>query len=142
MICKAFEIRDEGTHIPALAIKLLPHDKRERLILARAGYGDDITLQGCHILLMRLGDVGSPSLATTNPIRHRGGRTMKHAHFYIEEFFDLLPSGSVIDVQYVLGETHAPCVSELDEDRVIEDRVIHFRDDHDESKEGQHGDTL
>ena len=111
MICKAFEVRDEGTHLPVLAVKLLPHDERERLILDRAGYGQDVIAQGHHVLLISLAD--RSSFATTDPHGHYGGRTLKHAHFHIDEYFDTLPSGSVIDVQYLLGETQTPVKTEL-----------------------------
>jgi hypothetical protein len=109
MICKAFEVRDEGTHIPVLAVKLLPHDERERLVLERAGFGSTAQVQGRSILLVSI--AGEPYNATVNP--HRFGRTLQAAHEYIEVYFASLMSGSLIDVRYALGETDAPCESEL-----------------------------
>ena len=42
-----------------------------------------------------------------------GGRTYPVAHKYIYEHWDELEDGSVVDVQFILGERATPKVSEL-----------------------------
>lgn len=108
MICKAFEVRDEGTHISVLAIQLAPGNHREELILGRTGH---MMLNEYHVVLMDLGNMPYP--ATIFPGNHPGGRTLKYVHDYIKRHFDVLDSGKVLDVQFLMGETDYPCRSEL-----------------------------
>lgn len=51
-------------------------------------------------------------LAQYDPNRWGYGRTMEVAHQFITEHFDELPSGTVVDVQHITGETSQPKVSE------------------------------
>jgi len=39
VIIKAVEIRDTGTFIPAIAIKVVPTNEGQRYLLLRSGYG-------------------------------------------------------------------------------------------------------
>lgn len=101
---KVLEVRDEGTHIPALAIKMTAKTVLEDYYLYyRCGY----PRSGKGIVLMNLGD----QRATSDPYRW-GSRTMKVAHEYILTAFDRLNDGDVVDVQYILGETNQPKLSE------------------------------
>lgn len=107
MICKTLEIRDEGTHIPALAIKLAPANDAQRYQLWRGGYaiGEGDALP---ILLMKLADRATKAY----PAAWGSGRTLREAHGWIEEHFDELQDGDVVDVRFILGETAAPAPSE------------------------------
>jgi hypothetical protein len=42
----------------------------------------------------------------------RQGRTLKTAHHWIENHWEELQDGSVVDVEFILGETPKPKVSE------------------------------
>lgn len=114
MITKAFEIRDRGTFIPVLAVKMVPEDERgqeiepERFLLARAGYNRDYTL--C-VVLCRMDANGSALCASYDPYSW-GGRSFPVAHQYILAHFDELESGAVVDVEFILGETKQPKQSE------------------------------
>lgn len=117
MIVKALELRDEGTFIPLLAVDMNPagmtHAVRagespdaQRYLLRRCGYPCD----------------GRPNIAIThlsadghkcsNDPYYWGGRTYPVAHDYIIEHWNELRDGDVIDVQFILGETTAPKLSE------------------------------
>lgn len=113
MDTKLFELRDEGTFIPVLCVNmnpvvLGPEDDYEaqRYLLRRVGYPCD---GRPNILLTRLSADGSP--AWNDPYGW-GGRTMPVAHNYIIEQWAALKDGDVVDVQFILGETAAPKVSE------------------------------
>ena len=108
----ALEIRDRGTFIPALAVKMVPTIgetdmnkdayERERYLLRRAGFNFDNT----SVILCRMEASGVDRNATYDPWAWgNSARTMSVAHQYIEQNFDHLSSGDVIDVEYVLRET-------------------------------------
>lgn len=104
MITKTIEIRDEGTHVPVLAIQMLAENEiAAYYIHERCGHPRD----GSGIVVMRLAD----HKATVDPYEW-GGRTMPTAHHYIYEHFADLKDGDVVDVQFILGETTEPKKSE------------------------------
>lgn len=123
MKTKILEIRDEGTMIPVLCVDMNPDpaavcaepDQAEqsqskhhaqRYLLRRCGYPCD----------------GRPNIAMThlrcgldpctNDPYHWGGRTYPVAHHYIIKNWGTLKDGDIVDVQFILGETKAPKVSE------------------------------
>jgi hypothetical protein len=105
MIIKTFEIRDSGTFIPAIAIRIdrcLEANDKEALLISRAGYGDEPL-----VLLTRL-DGGK---SCYDPYDW-GDRTWHVAHKYIADNWDFLRSGDVIDVEFILGETERIKLSE------------------------------
>ncbi len=106
--CKTFEIRDEGTHIPALAIKLDPQCERDRYVYASAGYGSNLQAQTSYVILHKLSDRRTEYA----PHAWGGYRTMRIAHEYITHRWDDISSGHVVDVRYILGETDTPCESD------------------------------
>ena len=113
MIVKAFEIRDRGTFIPALAVNMVPDSPgsdggvAEMYLLRRAGYGFDETC----VMLCRMDANALARQASYDPYAW-GERTFPVAHQYIIEHFDELESGAVVDVEFLLGETTQPKVSE------------------------------
>lgn len=106
MRTKVFEIRDRRTFIPAIAVKLMVRDELDGYLLHRAGYRAD----DGRVLLARLVD-GS---GRTDPYDWHN-RTMKTAHCYIDQHFDELENGAVIDVEHILGETTQPKRSERED---------------------------
>ncbi len=116
MIVKAFEIRDARTFIPVIAIKMVPTqqspflEEQERYLLARAGYGIDPSKNPL-VVVCRMEAAGIDRNATYDPYSW-GNRTMNIAHLHIEQHIDVLSSGDVIDVEFVLGEKPWPKISE------------------------------
>lgn len=106
MNCKLFELRDKGTFIPIIALKVEARSEPERYLLARAGYGTE----QC-VILVRAECSGVNRNATYDPYAW-GGRTYPVAHNYIIDHFDELKSGAVVDVEHILGESTKPKLSE------------------------------
>lgn len=106
MVTKVFEVRDNATNIGVIATKMQPEMPAEDYQLARNGF----SLQGdALILVTKL----SSSESSWDAFKWRDGtRTMFEAHRYIEEHFDELKTGDVIDVRYILGETDRPAMSD------------------------------
>lgn len=114
MVAKTFEIRDHHTFIPMLAVKLTPSCEKDRYLLARAGFGRSKYEQEGYVLLCQINGGGGKC---QSDIYEWGahGRTFQEAQKFIEENFDSLESGAVIDVQYILLETNEPKKSEQEE---------------------------
>lgn len=110
MITKTFEIRDQGTFIPMLAIKLQPTMKEDQYLFSRAGYGREASDQAQYILLCQIS--GGGGRCQSDFYEWGNGRTYRVAHRFIQENFDRLSSGEVIDVEFILGETQNPKESE------------------------------
>jgi hypothetical protein len=99
MTTKLFEIRDKATCVPALAIKVSSEDG---WLMERAGFNSPM------IYLIML----ATEKCRYDPYNWDNARTMGNAHKYIEEHFDELDNEAVIDVQFILGETKTPKVSD------------------------------
>lgn len=104
MTTKLIEIRDAGTFIPAIAIRLDPTNDQDSYLLSRAGYGHD---PGIYILFARL----FGGACEYDPMSW-GNRTMQVAHEWVWHNWRKITSGQVVDVQYILGETSEPKLSE------------------------------
>jgi hypothetical protein len=112
MIIKAIETRDRDTFMPAIAIKMVASSEAERYLLSRTGYGRNPGkgVSG-YPLVMLLPMRGGA--ATYDPYSWEGGaRTWPEAHRWIEQHFDEINDGDVVDVEYLLGETDTPKISE------------------------------
>lgn len=105
MKAKALEIRDSMTFIAALAVDMNPENEGQRYLLRRCGYPSDGLP---NVILTRLDGNGK---ATNDPYEW-GGRTWPAAHNWIIAHWDELVDGSVVDVEFILGETPAPKESE------------------------------
>lgn len=104
---KLFEIRDHGTCIPALAIKIDVNavwSAKERWLLRRAGFGPS----NSSIYLIDLCN----QKANYDPYNW-GNRTMQAAHIMLEDDYDTLSSGDLIDVRVLLNEAIVPCKSDM-----------------------------
>lgn len=104
MQIKAFEIRDAGTFIPALAIDMNPSDDDDdqvHYLMQRCGYPCD---GQPNVILTRLDGNG---MATNDPYAW-GDRTWATAHHYIIDNWARLSSGDVVCVETILGERGTP----------------------------------
>jgi len=99
---KLFEVRDRGTFVPAMAIRVNDDDDP---LLGRAGFG-------LHPLVILIPMSRFPTTANYDA-RAWGDRTFATAHDYIERTWNTLIDGDVIDVEYILGETAKPKTSEV-----------------------------
>ena len=106
---KVFEILDRGTFKPMMAIRLNPSSEAERYLLARAGFGRYPGDQCKYVMLCEL--VGGGGKAHTD-IYGWDNRTTQWAQKYINEHFDELEPGAVIDVEFIAGETQTAKLSE------------------------------
>lgn len=96
---KLFELRDVGTHIPVMAVRVNPTDADEDYPLRRAGF------QGSPcVLLTKLNTLETHY----DPFHWDDRRTLHTAHRTIEKGWNDLVSGQVIDVEYLLGESSEP----------------------------------
>ena len=97
---KLIEIRDALTFIPAMCFKVMGTEEADRYLIASAGYGkEDIEQYQRYTFLIRLND-----LECKYDPNHWGDRTMFNAHKYVEDYYELIDSGDVIDVEYILQE--------------------------------------
>ena len=115
MESKVFEVRDSGTTMPVLAVKLDSADLVERWLLERAGYALDQAARGNppYILFAPI-EPGSGSYGhfECDPYEWVRSRTLSNAHKHALDHWDELRSGAVIDVEYLLGKRSTPKVSE------------------------------
>ena len=101
MEIKLLEVRDCGTFIPVMAVRF---GGGEHGLLRAAGYGADQH----YAILTRLTDGQSMNDPYKWP-----NRTMREAHIHIERSWNILQDGSVVDVEFVLGETAKEKTSDL-----------------------------
>lgn len=100
METKLFEIRDEGTFIQAIGVQISAADG---YVARAAGYGYGRPL-------VFLSFINRTARGSYDPYEWPN-RTMKHAHSYIQEKWDELKNGALIDVQFILHETTEPKIS-------------------------------
>lgn len=106
MQLKLFEVRDRATFIPAFAIDIrFSGNAAEAYLLDRCGLGRPGSY---NIIFGRL----ERGTAYLDPVDWGMNRSMRAAHEWLEEHFDELETGAVLDVEYILGETATPKVSE------------------------------
>jgi len=104
MKTKMFEIRDRATCIPVIAIKTEGETLEEHMFFRRGGWG------GNTVILIK---INGDTEATHDPFKWGNRRTMTTAHLYIQKHFDKLENYSVVDVEYINGETTEPKTSEI-----------------------------
>lgn len=108
MHTKTFEIRDKGTFIPVIATLMVPTEEADGFLLYRSGFrGAPVEL----VMLCRMDANGVRNCASYDPFSW-DNRTMGTAHQHIEQNWDSLRSGDVIDVEFILNETQKPKKSE------------------------------
>jgi hypothetical protein len=103
MQIKLLEVRDRMTFLPIFAISTQPANEGQGYLLRRVGFmGQPV------VIVARL---NGGQLSAADPYEH-ADRTMTAAHLYIEQNFHALSDGDVVDVEFILGETAEPKVSE------------------------------
>lgn len=116
---KLFELRDRSTFVPMFAVRcnaesLFTHPTQteqaqlnaEDYLLRRAGFD----ARSRHLVIF--GKLSQPGECNYDPYYWSNSRTLGYAHAYIEEHWDELKSGQVIDVEHLRGERPGPRVSE------------------------------
>jgi len=111
MKIKTFEVRDSGTFIPVMAIPMESDSLKENYLLSHSGFFGAETL----ITLMKMDGLE----AHWNPEKWEFSRTMRVAHEYIQENYNILQNGQVVDVEFILGETSIPKVSQYHQEDKI-----------------------
>ena len=103
MEVKLLEIRDSATCISAYAFRpaeMLERDaplRTEVFLLRRCGWAAGST----SIVLGKM-DSGE---AKTDPYDWGSSRTMQVAHNWVQENWEKVESGQIVDVEFILGET-------------------------------------
>lgn len=103
MKTKLFEIRDRGTFMPAMATQARSSELKEIYLLRSSGFSNSNPLIILHFLELN---------ETHYSAYHWEDRTRFHAHQYIQVNWERLKSGDVIDVEFILGETTEPKLSQ------------------------------
>jgi hypothetical protein len=98
MEIKTLEVRDRSTFIPVVAVKVVPSNSSEKYLWNRAGFNMD---SGSSIIL--LGRINDLHLEFYPPVW--SNRTMSTVHEYLQNSWDGVENGQVLDVEYILGET-------------------------------------
>jgi hypothetical protein len=107
MKIKCLEIRDRATMIAVMCFKPIPDNEAQRFLLRHDGWSCEAN-EHCVMLI----DTHRQT-ARHDPYDYpKGSRTMPLAHQHIEQNWDLLNDGDVVDVEYILGETSEPKRSE------------------------------
>jgi len=106
MEVKLFEVIDHDVHVPVVAIRCNPANEGERRLLAYAGYGSDVEDQSGHVLFTGL---TGANLKDGDSLCLRFNRMGEQA--YIAANWDTLYTGSVLDVEHLMGERITPRAS-------------------------------
>lgn len=110
MKAKTLELRDRHTFIPVLGVDINPDSQEQRYLMRRLGYPCDGVP---NVILTRLEGEGQ---ATNDPHAWNDARTFPVAHNWIIDHWNELKDGDVVDVEFILGETLRPKISEQFED--------------------------
>lgn len=98
MSCKLLQVRDDGTHIPVMAVRVVPTNSDR--VLRRAGFG----VGSSYVILTNLNTLETQY----DPMKWTCRRTMRTAHFTLEQAWNDYHDNEVIDIEYVLGEKPLP----------------------------------
>lgn len=107
MEVKCLELRDAGTFIPVICIRPVADNDAQSYLLRRDGYRADDT-ERCIIMI----DAQCRGVSYDPYNWPREARTKPHAHLWIEQHWHELIDGAVIDIEFILGETTQPKISE------------------------------
>jgi hypothetical protein len=107
MEIKCLEVRDDGTFMPMIFVRPVPTNEAQRYLLRRDGYRGEMS-EPCVIAI-------KPQCqgVSYDPYDwHDQARTVKVAHDYVAKNWATLRDGDVVDVEFILGESPAPKLSE------------------------------
>jgi hypothetical protein len=106
MNIKILEVRDIATFIPVIAISMVGNTVRAYYLHTRCSYPRENTGRKM-IAMLRVDNLEGHN----DPYDWPKG-TLFEAHKYIQQHFDDLEDGDVVDVQYILGRSSRPKTSE------------------------------
>lgn len=106
MEIKILELRDSATFIPVICIRPVAENESQLYLLRRDGYRGDAS--ECCIIMI---DAQCRGVAY-DCYDWKDRRTKGTAHNFIAEHWQELKDGDVVDVQFILGETEKPKISE------------------------------
>lgn len=112
MKTKLFEIRDRGTFMPAMATQVRGSDEKEIYLLKSSGFSNSNAGGFTPLIILHFLELNEAHYDAY----HWEDRTRFTAHQYIQENWEKLKSGDVIDVEYILGETTEPKMSQRAEE--------------------------
>lgn len=105
MEIKILEVRDRATCMPVMAVKVDGDcNDQENWLLKKAGFGDAENRYYVYLI-----DI------VNHVVQHdpySWSRTLREAHKFIQENFDNITAGQVVDVEYILGESKQPKISD------------------------------
>jgi len=104
---KLLEIRDRGTCFAVAAFDTTPNNLAQDQLFRAAGFASEPR----EIVLVEI--MAGGGKATCDPYDWTGSRTMHNAHKFIREHWDKLIDGSVVCVEFALGEREEPKRAEL-----------------------------
>ena len=93
-----------------------PECEADRYLLTRAGYGREAKRQAQYVQICRIS--GGDGESHCDPMSW-STYTLKNAHQYIQEYWEKLESGAVIDVQFLQGLSAQPKTSERFEEEKL-----------------------
>ena len=111
MKTKLLEVRDRATCIGVMATQIAPVNVVQMEMLGKTGWGLDVDTS-YFVAVTTISNGISRARMQIYP-RDWNDRTMSVAHRYIEDNFDTLSDGDVVDVRHILGEVEHPASSEL-----------------------------
>lgn len=106
---KLLEVRDRGTLMPVMAIRPMGTNDAEHWLWNRSGYGGNTETQQTYVIIVDMSE--PPGVINYDPYSW-DNRTLRTAHRHIAEHWNELASGAVIDVEFILGESQQPKISE------------------------------
>lgn len=101
---KLLEIRDRATFMPMFAFSTVSDLEGQHYLLRRAGFGPDSDL-------VMFGYLEGRGKTLYDPYDWND-RTKQAAHQYIQQHWNELKNGDVIDVEFILKESDKPKISE------------------------------
>ena len=119
METKLIEVRDHGTCFVALCTKVWPimwkpgesqqHHNRLQRMAWRNGFKGAASIIFTHL--------GQPNRTQVDPFEW-GDRTLGTAHLWIEQHWNDIPDGGLVDVRVILKEAQTPASSEFTDEPV------------------------
>jgi len=106
MDVKTFEIRDEATFIPVVAVCCCDPNEADQYLLDRAGYGFPFDQ------LVFVSKISGGFCQMQFEPHDWNSNTMTVAHKHIIDMWETLNSGDVIDVEFLLDKTEVAKTSE------------------------------
>lgn len=107
MEVKVLEVRDSGTFLPLICVRPFPDNDEQRYLLCRDGFSCDpndnlVIVIDAHRYRASYNPHEWPGNSRTQPVAHR----------YITEHWNELKDGDVVDIEFILGISAAPKISE------------------------------